>query len=67
MIFHSLAVVKELMAKAKTSTGLRVTVDVLDKVDQAGRKCAKSFKAKLPIVFEAVLPKWNYRAVPSTS
>jgi hypothetical protein len=65
--FHSLDLVKELRAKAKTSTGLRVTVDILDKVYQTGRKGAESFKEKMPIVFDAVLPKWNYRAVPGTS
>jgi DDE family transposase len=67
VIFDSLDLVKELMAKAKTSTGLRVTVDIIDKVYQTGRKCAESFKEKLPIVFDAVLPKWNYRVVPGTS
>ncbi|MBV8383213.1 MAG: hypothetical protein JOZ63_11435 [Planctomycetaceae bacterium] len=29
---------KELMEKAKSSTGLRVTVEILDKVYQTGRK-----------------------------
>lgn len=67
VIFHSLDLVKELMATAKTSKGLRVTVDIIDKVYQTGRKCAESFKEKMPIVFDAVLPKWNYRAVPGTS
>ncbi len=67
VIFHTVDLVKELMAKAKTSTGLCVTVDILDKVYQTGRKCADSFKQHMPIVFDAVLPKWNYRAVPSTS
>jgi Rhodopirellula transposase DDE domain len=63
--FHSSDLVGALRAKAKTSTGLRVTVDILDKVYQTGRKCADSFRRHMPIVFDAVLPKWNYRAVPS--
>lgn len=67
VIFHTLDLVKEVMEKAKTSTGLRVTVNILDKVYQTGRKCAESFKAHMPIVFDALLPKWNYQAVPSTS
>lgn len=66
VIFHTIDVVKGLMEKAKTSTGLQVTVDILDKVYQTGRKCAVSFKRHMSIVFDAVLPKWNYRAVPST-
>src|SRR5262249_9060576 len=67
VIFHTLAIVKEVMEQAKTSTGLRMTVDVLDKVYQTGRRCMASFKQHMPIVFDAVLPQWNYRAVPSTS
>jgi len=65
--FHTLALAKEVMEKAKTSTGLRVTVDILDKVYQTGRKGTESFKEQMPIVFDAVFPKWNYRAVPSPS
>jgi len=38
VIFESVKLVKELMEKASTSTGLRVTVDILDKVYQTGRK-----------------------------
>jgi hypothetical protein len=59
--------VKEVMEKAQTSTGLCVTVDILDKVYQTGQKCTDSFKLHMPIVFDAVLPQWNYRAVLSTS
>jgi len=66
MIFHPIDVVKGLMEKAKTNTGRQVTGDILDKGYQTGRKCAASFKRHRPIVFAAVLPKWNYRAVPST-
>lgn len=65
--FHTIDVVKELMEKAKTKTGLRVTVDILAKVYQTGRKCAASFKQHMPIVFDPILPKWNYRAVPSSA
>jgi hypothetical protein len=63
--FHTIAIVKELMEKAKTSRGLHVTVNILDKVYQTGRKCTDSFKRHMPIVFDAILPKWNYKAVPS--
>jgi hypothetical protein len=65
--FESVELVKELMEKAKTSTGLRVTVDILDKVYRTGRKYAAGFKEGMKIVFDAILPKWNYRAVPSGS
>jgi hypothetical protein len=65
VIFQSIELVKELMEKAKTSTGLHVTVDILDKVYQTGRKYAKGFKENMKIVFDELLPKWNYRAIPS--
>jgi Rhodopirellula transposase DDE domain len=67
VIFESVELVKELMGKAKTSTGLQVTVDILDKVYQTGRKYAEGFKENMRIVFDEILPKWNYRAVPSGS
>jgi hypothetical protein len=42
------------MEKAKTSTGLSVTVDILDKVYQTGRKYAEGFKENMKIVFDEV-------------
>ncbi len=65
VIFESVELVKELMEKASTSTGLRVTVDILDKIYQTGRKYAEGFKQNMKIEFDEILPKWNYRAVPS--
>jgi hypothetical protein len=67
VIFESVVLVRELMEKASTSTGLRVTVDILEKVYQTGRKYAAGFKEGMKIVFDEILPKWNYRAVPSRS
>ena len=64
VIFESVGLVKELMEKASTATGLRVTVDILEKVYRTGRKYAAGFKEGMKIVFDEVLPKWNYRAVP---
>ena len=55
------------MAKASTQTGLTVTVTILEKVYETGRKCADGFKESMAIAFDKVLPKWNYRAIPSKS
>ena len=65
VIFTSVELVKQLMEKATTRTGLQVTVDILDKVYQTGRKYAEGFKENMKIMFDEILPKWNYRAVPS--
>jgi hypothetical protein len=67
VIFESVGLVKELMEKARTSTGLRVTVEILDKVYQTGREYAEGFRESMKIVFDKILPKWNYTAVPSGS
>ena len=67
VIFEGVELVKELMEKTSTSTGLRVTVDILDKVYQTGRKYAAGFKEGMKIVFDEIMPKWNYTAVPSGS
>jgi hypothetical protein len=64
LIFTTLAVPVAAMAKTQMRTGLRVVVNVIDKVYQTGRKVAEGFKESMRIVFDAVLPKWNYTAVP---
>jgi hypothetical protein len=64
VIFQTLETVRHYMGKAETTTGLQVKVRVLDKVYATGRKCAAGFKKAMKIVFDSVLPKWNYRAIP---
>jgi hypothetical protein len=65
VIFTSLELVKKLMAKTHTKTGLSVVVNVIDKIYETGRKVAKGFKETMKIIFDEYLPKWNYRAVPT--
>ena len=64
MIFHTVDIARQFIERAKTTTGLRVTVRILDKVYETGRKYAAGFKQNMKIVFDDYLPKWNYRAVP---
>lgn len=64
VVFSSIAIVKELIARTKTSTGLAVTVAIFDKVYETGRKVSQAFRDNIPIIFDEYLPKWNYRAVP---
>jgi hypothetical protein len=64
VVFTSIELVKELMEKTHTKTGLKAFVHIIDKVYQTGRKVAKEFKETMRIVFDEVLPQWNYRAVP---
>ena len=65
VIFTSVELVQELIAKTQTKTGLKVFVHVIDKVYKTGRKYAADFKENMSIVFDEFLPKWNYCAVPT--
>lgn len=64
VIFTSVKLVQELMAKTRTKTGLEVTVNILDKVYATGRKVAAQVKEQLRVLFDAELPQWNYRIAP---
>lgn len=64
IIFHTVEIAKQFIERAKTTTGLQVTVGMLDKVYATGRKYAKGFKQTMKINFDQHLPKWNYRAIP---
>ena len=44
-----------------------MTTSILDKVYQTGRKYAEGFRESMKIVFDKILPKWNYRAIPGGS
>jgi Rhodopirellula transposase DDE domain len=66
MIFTSVGLVKQLMEGARTRTGLRVVVDVVEKTYQIGRKVAEEVKQTLNIVRDIILPKLNYRILPRT-
>jgi hypothetical protein len=66
VIFHTVEIARPFMERAKTSSGLRVTVGLLEKVYATGRKYAADFKDAMKIVFDDHLPKWNYRALPQT-
>jgi len=64
VIFKTIELVKELMEKTSTSTGLKATVQIIDKVYQLKRKVADDFKDTMRIVFDDFLPRWNYTAIP---
>ena len=64
VIFRTLETVRHYISKTETTTGLTISARILDKVYQTGRKCTAGFKTSMKIVFDKILPKWNYRAVP---
>jgi hypothetical protein len=65
VIFKSMALVKELMEKTRTRTGLSVVVDILDRVYETGRKVAEDIKKTLNVLRDTILPLWNYQILPA--
>jgi hypothetical protein len=66
VIFKSVELVKELMSKTKTTTGLKIKVEIIDKIYQTGRHVDDSFKENMKLIFDDFLPNWNYKAVPQS-
>jgi hypothetical protein len=64
VVLKSVALVKRLMEKTRTRTGLEVVVEVLDKVYETGRRVAEQVKKALNLVRDSFLPKLNYRILP---
>ena len=65
VVFRSMAIVTECLRRVWTSTGLKVTYSVLDKVYQLERQASDHFLEVFPIQFEDYLPDWNYTVVPN--
>jgi Rhodopirellula transposase DDE domain len=64
MVLTNHSLVKELIEKTTTKTGLKVTASIMNKVYQTGRKVAEGFKESMRIIFDSKLPRWNYTAAP---
>ena len=67
VIFDAVDTVKDSMATATTATGLCVFTTVLNKVYETGKKATDELKASIQIVFDDVLPRWNYTALANPS
>lgn len=64
VVFENLPLVQELIENTNTSTGLKVTVDIIDKVYQTGRKVSQQLRESFQVVAGALLPVWNYTILP---
>ena len=64
MLFDSLDTVVHLMRQATTSTGLKTTVNVIRRAYEIGQNATAQIKQNLKIVFDPLLPKWNYTTIP---
>jgi hypothetical protein len=64
VLFRSLDLVTNLLRRVSTSTGLKLTYAVLDKVYQLKREASQRFLEVFPITFHDLLPEWNYTIAP---
>ena len=64
MLFDTLDTVVSLMRRASTATGLTTTVNVIRRAYETGRNATDVMKQHLKIVYDDLLPNWNYRAIP---
>jgi hypothetical protein len=65
--FEDLETVVQLMRKTRTRTGLRVTLEVVNKYYATGQKYSPAFREAMPLLFDDDLSAWNYRAVPGAA
>lgn len=64
VVFSSIEIVKELINKTSTKTGLKVFTSVMDKIYKIGRKATDRFKENLNFAFDSILGNWNYVVYP---
>lgn len=64
VVFSSIEIVQELIERTNTKAGLKAFVHIIDKTYEIGRKVVADFKQNIRIVFDVILPRLNYRAVP---
>lgn len=64
VILKSVEMVKELIEKTTTKTGLVVKCNIIKNSYETGKKMTKDEKDKLSIIHDGYLGHWNYKAVP---
>jgi hypothetical protein len=67
VILTSHRLVQTLLERATTRAGLKVVVNIIEKIYQTGCKVADNYKDTIQIVFDDFLGHWNYRALPITA
>lgn len=64
IVFADYEIVKERAEQTRTEKGLQVVAWINEKLYQSGRKYSDNFKETMTIVFDELLPKWNYQIHP---
>lgn len=68
LLFDTLDTAVDLMRNARTTTGLRTTVNVIRRLYETGRNATEDIKKfiRSTTLFDNLLPNWNYAFKPQT-
>jgi hypothetical protein len=61
-VLRTIEVARELAARVRTATGLRLVAELAEHVYEKGQKASRDFLHNLPIDFDDFLPELNYTA-----
>ena len=64
VVFENYEIIKARAEQTTTQTGLKVVAWINEKVYQTGRNYSETFRASMTILFDEILPKWNYQIQP---
>ena len=64
VVFADYEIIKERAEQTSTEKGLKVVAWINEKFYHSGRKYSADFKETMTIVFDELLPKWNYQINP---
>jgi hypothetical protein len=61
VVFRNHKIIKNLAEETTTKTGFSVKAYINEKIYQTGKKASEEFMNKMPVSFNNMLPKWNYK------
>jgi hypothetical protein len=61
VVFKNYEIIKELAEQTTTKTGFSVSAYINTKQYETGKKASEEFLINMPVIFDKVLPKWNYK------
>jgi DDE family transposase len=64
VVLRSMEIAQQFIERTSTATGLQVLVETTKQIYQKGLKASREFLDTLPILFNKLLPEFNYTALP---
>jgi hypothetical protein len=66
VVFDDYETVKQLAESTTTKTGFSVKAYINDKIYETGKKVSEEFMNNMPVIFDKLCPKWNYKFLAQT-